>query len=241
MSRKINPKLFRLGITKQWDSRWFPKKKTLPKILEEDFKIREFLKKKLKPAGIENIIIERLGNELSINITTARPGVIIGRGGKGIDDLTKEVDSLINKHRKTVGLAEKVVLSINISEVKSPTASAQVVANLIAEDLEKRTPFRKVMKRMIDQVSKNKEVEGVKIRVSGRLGGADIARSEHLEWGKMPLQTLRADIDFAMARAIDTYGSLGIKVWIYKGQVFEEDKSDINKGLGEILRPRSDI
>ncbi len=236
MSRKINPNSLRIGITKKWNSLWFPKKKSLPFILQEDYLIREFFKKKFKNSGIEKVIIKRLGNNLHIDVFTARPGLMIGRGGKGMVEMKNNLMKIIKKHRDTLGLKEIPVLFLNVNEVKLATASAMVVAQMIAEDLEKRMNFRRVMKRMIDQVTKNKEVQGVKIRVSGRLGGADIARSEYLDWGKMPLQTLRSDIDYAEHRAVDTYGTIGIKVWIYKGEVFKDENKKM-KGIGEILKP----
>jgi small subunit ribosomal protein S3 len=240
MARKINPNSLRIGITKNWNSRWFPQKKHLPFVLEEDYRIREFFRKKYKNSGIERVIIKRLGNNLNVDVFTARPGLIIGRGGKGIEVIKNDLQKLIRKHRKAVELKDIPVLFVNINEVKLPTANAMVVAQMIAEDLEKRAKFRQVMKRMRDQVIKNKEVQGVKIRLSGRLGGKDIARSEWLEWGKMPLQTLRANIDYAEHKAIDNYGVIGIKVWIYKGEIFKNEKK-VEKEIGQILKPNQEV
>lgn len=238
MAHKVNPKSFRLGVIKNWDSRWFlNKRRMMASILEEDFLIRKFLNKKLKPAGLETININRIGLNLNVNIFAAKPGIIIGRGGKEIEETKKSLEKIINKHRKENNISERPVLFLNIEEVKNPMTSSPIVAQLIANDLEKRMPYRRVMKRMLQQVVKNRGVLGVKIRISGRLGGADIARSEWLDSGRMPLQTLRADIDSAEARAVDTFGTMGIKVWIYKGDVF--NKVNEKKDEGEALFPKA--
>ena len=222
MGQKVNPKSLRLGISKNWDSRWLVSKKNLPLTLEEDFKIRSYLSKSLKNAGLENIRIERLGSNIKVNVAAARPGVIIGRGGKGIEKVKNELDKIIKKHRAENKIKDNYNLNIDIEEIKKPNSSAAIVAQGIAENIEKRMPFRRTMKKTIEQVSQQKEVQGIKIKISGRLDGAEISRREWLDWGKMPLQTLRADIDYAEARAHCSYGTVGIKVWIYKGEVFEE-------------------
>jgi len=222
MGQKVNPKSLRLGISKNWDSRWLVSKKNLPLTLEEDFKIRSYLSKSLKNAGLENIRIERLGSNIKVNIAAARPGVIIGRGGKGIEKIKNELDKIIKKHRAENKIKDNYNLNIDIEEIRKPNISAAIVAQGIAENIEKRMPYRRTMKKAIEQVSQQKEVQGIKIKISGRLGGAEISRREWLDWGKMPLQTLRADIDYAEATAHCSYGAVGIKVWIYKGEVFEE-------------------
>ncbi len=232
MGQKIHPKAFRLGVTKDWSAHWLVSKKDLPIILEEDFKIRNFLNNKLRTAYISEIIIERLENNINIIIKTARPGIIIGRGGKGVEDLKKELEKIINKHRRQKKYPLDHNLTINIEEVKNPTADASIVAQSIAFSIEKRMPYRKVIKKAIEDARRNKEVKGIKIKLSGRLNGAEIARSEWLDWGAMPLQTLRADIDYSEATAHCTYGTIGIKVWIYKGEIFTKDKiKDQNIGL----------
>ena len=220
MGQKVNPKSLRLGIIKTWDSRWLVNKKNFPSMLEEDFKIRRYILKSLKTAGTANLEIERLGSNLKVTISAARPGIIIGRGGKEIEKIKNELDEIIKKHRLEKKIKTNYNLNINIEEVKNPNASAAIVAQGIAENIEKRMPYRRVMKKAIEQVSQQKEVKGIKIKMSGRLNGAEISRREWLDWGKMPLQTLRADIDYAEAQAHCTYGIIGIKVWIYKGDIF---------------------
>lgn len=244
MAHKVNPKSFRIGVTKDWDSRWFThKRKSTPFILEEDFKIRNFLLKNLKGAGLDKINIDRIGINININIFAAKPGLIIGRGGKGVEDVKNKLIKIITQHRKEYDISEMPVLFINIEEVKNPMASAAIVAQMIVEELEKRMPFRRVLKRTIEQVIKNREVQGVKIRLSGRLGGTDIARSEWLNEGRMPLQTFRADIDYVSVVANDPFvGVIGIKVWIYKGEVFEkEGNSKKEEQTGEVLFPKMNI
>jgi len=222
MGQKINPKTLRIGIIKDWDSKWFTNKKLTPIILEEDFKIREYLDKKLKTANVASIGIERLGTNVNINIFTARPGMIIGRGGEEVVKIKANLEKIVKNHRKEYKVSAIPAIHLNIEEVKSPMASATIVGQMIAESIEKRMPYRRTMKKMIEQVTQNKDVKGLKIKLSGRLDGAEISRSEWLDWGKMPLQTLRADIDYAKVRARCTYGTIGIKVWIYKGEVFNK-------------------
>lgn len=224
MGHKTHPKSFRLGIIKDWSAKWLVSKKDLPIILEEDVKIREYLNKKLRSAYVAEIVIERLENNINITIKTARPGLIIGRGGKGVEDLKKALEKIINKHRREKKYPLNYALTINIEEVKNPMANAAIVAQSIASAIEKRMPYRRVIKKAIEEAKQNKEVKGIKVKVSGRLNGAEIARTEWLDWGSMPLQTIRADIDYAEATAFCTYGTIGIKVWIYKGEVFLKDK-----------------
>ena len=213
MGHKISPKSFRISFNKDWLSRWFSAKK-YKELLEEDVIIRKFLDKKLKNMSIDRTEIERSPDIISIIIYTARPGLIIGRGGTGIEDLKKEVQKLIKR---------KTAIRIDIKEYKNPEISAKITAESIAEQIERRIPFRRIMKQTLEKITNNREVKGAKIQISGRLDGAEIARTEHLEKGNLPLQTLRANIDFAKATAFTTYGTVGIKIWVYKGEIFEEN------------------
>jgi len=219
MAQKIHPKSLRLGLTENWTSRWFSFK-NLPAQLAEDYYLREFLKKKLKNAKIERIEIERTARQINIIIKAVRPGLIIGRGGSAVEDLKKEILALILKLRKEKGLKSLPQVSLNIEEVKKPEISASVVAQNMAEDIEKRIPYRRVLKNHLAKIMQHKEVKGAKVMVSGRLDGAEIARTEWLKEGRLPLVTLRSDIDYGTATAYCTYGTVGIKVWIYKGEKF---------------------
>jgi len=220
MGQKIRPNSLRIGIIKGWLANWFPKKTNFKTSLEEDVLIRETIRKKIGNAGIDKILIEKTGNNYKIFIKAARPGLIIGRGGKGIEELTKLLENKLKKLRQEKGISEPISLSLNVEELKRNEVSAAVIAQNIAWDLEKRLPYRRTMKKYLDQIMQNKEVKGAKIMVKGRLDGAEIARDEHLERGKLPLQTLRADIDYGTATAFTTYGTVGVKVWIYKGECF---------------------
>ncbi|OGN02140.1 MAG: 30S ribosomal protein S3 [Candidatus Yanofskybacteria bacterium RIFCSPHIGHO2_01_FULL_43_42] len=211
MGQKISPTSFRIGINKDWASRWFGHRK-YKSYLKDDVAVRDFLNGKLKNTAVDRIEIERGTDMLNVLIFTARPGLIIGRGGTGVEDLKSSIRSLLKK---------KVGVRIEIQEIKSPEASASIMAESIVDQIEKRIPYRRIMKQTLSKIMANKDVRGVKIRISGRLDGAEIARSEHLEEGSLPLQTLRADIDFARATAITTYGTIGVKVWIYKGERFD--------------------
>ena len=230
MAQKINPISLRLGITKNWSSCWFPKKENFKFLLEEDVLIRNIIRKKIKAAGIDRINIERAGNKCKILIRASKPGLIIGRGGKGVEDLTKNLESAIQKLRKEQGVKDKPFLSLDIEELKRSEISAVVTAQNIALDLEKRMPFRRTMKKYLEQILQNKDVKGAKIRTSGRLDGAEIARTESLQKGRLPLQTLRANIDYGQGTAFTTYGTIGVKVWINKGEVFgmEENQEKNN-------------
>jgi small subunit ribosomal protein S3 len=212
MGHKVNPTGIRLGITTTWKSRWFGKKDYRSN-LREDIEMRQFIVTRWKAAAIASLDIERSANVVRIIIQTSRPGVLIGRGGTGIEDLTRVV-----KTRFFAG--KKMSLKIEIQEVKNFEESASLVAQQVAEQLERRMPFRRILKGMLDQVEKNKNVKGVKIELSGRLGGAEMSRREWLSRGTIPLHTLRADIDFSKATATTTYGAIGIKVWVYKGEKF---------------------
>ena len=231
MSNKVHPKAYRIKETADWNSRGFYKKAA--ESLEEDFRIREFLKEKFKKIGIEKIEIERFSNKLNIIIFSSRPGIIIGRGGEGVEQLKKELLKKVFKFkveesaRKKKGelssgekISERKVINIEIKEVRNPWISASLCAQWVAQQIERRVNHRRVLKQAISKVSMNKEIKGVKIEVAGRLNGVEIARREWLRKGQLPLQTIRADIDYARAEAHCTYGVIGVKVWIYKGEKF---------------------
>jgi len=230
MARKISPNSFRLGITKNWHNRWFLKR-NLNYLLEEDYLIRQEIMKIVIKAGIASIEIERVGNTCKIFIKAAKPGLIIGRGGKGIDDLKKAVEIVIANFRRRKKIKDIPDLSLNIEELKRTEISASVEAQNIAFDLERRLRFRRVLKQHLDSISQNKQVKGAKIFLGGRLDGAEIARKEKLFSGQMPLTTLRADIDYGEATAFTTFGTIGIKVWIYKGEIFAEKSDKIRSGV----------
>jgi len=215
MGHSVHPTIFRIKNIEDWKSQSFDSKNS-KKNLEQDYKIREFVKKNLKQAAVNETIIKRSANSIHIVIQTARPGIIIGRGGTGIQDLKK---SLINKIFK--GKIKGIDIKIDVEEIRKPEIYANLVAQGVAEQLERRMPFRRVMKQTIEKVMQNPEAKGVKIRVAGRLNGSEMAREEWLMKGKMPLQTLRADIDFARVGANTVYGTIGVKVWIYRGEKFE--------------------
>ncbi|MBI2055802.1 MAG: 30S ribosomal protein S3 [Candidatus Sungbacteria bacterium] len=222
MTHRVHPYIFRIGQTKTWKSRWFNLKK-FREYLREDMILREWLDKKLRQMHIEVIEIERSPNILHIIIKTARPGLLIGRGGEGAENLKKEIEKMIIKIWKRVGrVPEKRELKLTIEEVRSPETHAAIVGQMIADSIEKRMPYRRVLKQSIEKTAGMREVKGVKILIKGRLDGNDIARVEWMKRGRIPLQTLRADIDYAEKTAYTTYGTVGIKVWIYKGEVFEE-------------------
>jgi small subunit ribosomal protein S3 len=214
MGHKVNPTGLRLGITTTWKSRWFAGKDYTKK-LKEDVQIREFVMKKWKSAAIADVEIERSANTLKLIIKTSRPGVLIGRGGTGIGDMIAII-------KKNFFAGTKVDLKVEAQEVRQFEENASLVAQNVAEQLEKRVPFRRILKSMLDQVEKNKNIKGVKIEVSGRLGGAEMSRREWLSRGTVPLHTLRADIDFSKATAFTTYGAIGVKTWLYKGEVFDK-------------------
>ncbi len=221
MGQKIRPNSLRIGITKGWNANWFPRKYKSKDLLEEDVLIRKIIREKIGNAGIDRILIDRTENNYKIAIKASRPGLIIGRGGKGVEDLTKLLESKIKKLRKEKGTQEAISLSLNIEELKRQEISANVIAQNIAWDIEKRMPYRRTLKKYLEQILQNKEAQGAKITVKGRLDGGEIARDEHLEKGKLPLQTLRANIDYGTATAFTTYGAVGVKVWIYKGLIWD--------------------
>lgn len=216
MGQKVHPTVFRTGQIFDWKSRWFNRKK-FKEYLKEDTKIREFLFDKLAKMGLERVEIERAPGLLKIIIRTSRPGLIIGRGGAGIEQLKTQLQKFIAREK---GLAEKQELRLEIEEIKQSETYAVVVAQAMAEQIEKRLPYRRVMKQGLDRIMQNKEVQGAKVMLKGRLDGAEIARREWLAKGRIPLQTLRANIDYGVATAYTTYGTVGVKVWVYKGEVF---------------------
>lgn len=219
MGQKVNPKIFRVPLIQEWQSKWFAKLSSFRKYLKTDALIRKFLKTKLKNTGLGGIEIERVGDILRIIIKTAKPGLVIGKGGVDVERLKKEIE---NKF-----LEKGTNLEIQVKEVSSPYLCASVVLESIISDLEKRIPFRRVVKRAIEQVKKA-GAQGVKIVVKGRLDGVEIARAETFSWGKMPLHTLRANIDYSRGTAFTLYGAIGVKVWIYKGEVFDKPTNKIN-------------
>ncbi|MCR4941899.1 MAG: 30S ribosomal protein S3 [Campylobacter sp.] len=210
MGQKVNPIGLRLGINRNWESRWFPSKGSLPENIGEDYKIRAFLKKKLYYAGISQILIERTAKKLRVTVVAARPGIIIGKKGSDVEILKNEVSKLVGKD-----------VNINIKEERKAQASAQLAAENVAMQLERRVAFRRAMKKVI-QGAQKAGAKGIKISVAGRLGGAEMARTEWYLEGRVPLHTLRAKIDYGMAEAHTTYGNIGIKVWIFKGEVLQK-------------------
>ncbi|MEA3455620.1 MAG: 30S ribosomal protein S3 [Campylobacterota bacterium] len=210
MGQKVNPIGLRLGINRNWESRWFPAKSRTVDFIAEDYKIRKYLKKELFYAGVSNIVIERTVKKLRINIVTARPGIIIGKKGADIEKLKATLIKMLGKD-----------VVINIKEEKRPQANAQLAAENVATQLERRTAFRRAMKKVIQGALKS-GAKGIKISVAGRLGGAEMARTEWYLEGRVPLHTLRAKIDYGFAEAQTTYGIIGIKVWIFKGEVLQK-------------------
>jgi small subunit ribosomal protein S3 len=223
MGNKVNPKAFRLGITRTWPSKWFGEGKEYASNLEQDIKVRKYLTKELREAGIDRVEIERNRQKISVSIFTAKPGLIIGRGGAGAEDLKKKIHV---KFLKNFRLGD---ISLNITEHDRPNLSAQIVAQAMALEIEKRIPFRRVMKQAISRVDRGGAL-GIKVMIGGRLNGAEIARSEMLVSGKVPLHTMRADIDYARTVATTTYGAIGIKVWINRGEVFERTLAPEKRG-----------
>lgn len=211
MGQKINPTGLRVCVIKDWESRWYAKNADFGDMLVEDYNLREWLLTKLAPAGVPKIEIERDANRVRINIHCAKPGMVIGRGGSEIDKLKAECEKKLGKD-----------VSLNIVEIKSPDLNAQLVAESIASQLERRISFRRALKQAIGRTMKL-GAKGIKTQVSGRLGGADIARTEHYHEGTIPLQTIRADIDYGFAEAKTTYGRVGVKVWIYRGEVLHDN------------------
>jgi len=222
MGQKVNPHGLRVGIIKDWDTKWYSDKKGFSELLMEDVKIRRFIKKKLYISGVSRIEIERAANKIKVIISTAKPGLVIGKGGAGMEILRNEIEKLTGKS-----------VLVNVTEIKEPDLDAQIVAENIAQQLEKRISFRRALKQAMSR-SMKRYAKGIKTSVSGRLGGAEIARTEHYHDGTIPLQTLRADIDYGFCEANTTYGKLGVKVWIYKGEVLPAARKPQTAEGGEI-------
>jgi len=221
VGQKVNPVGLRIGIIRDWESKWYADDKEFGNLLLEDLKIREFLKSKLKDSAVSRIEIERAANRVSVTIHTAKPGMVIGKGGAEVENLRVQIAKLTGGKR----------VHINISEIKNPDLDAILVAESIAQQLERRISFRRAMKQAIQRTMRA-GAKGIKTMVSGRLGGAEIARSEGYSEGTVPLHTLRADIDYGTAEAHTTYGRLGVKVWIYRGEVLPQAKKRVNQEGG---------
>ena len=221
MTHTVHPYSHRLGILRDWKSRWFSPKGKYQENLRGDVLIRGFLEKKLKGFFVADIEIERSEKALRIIVGTSRPGMIIGRAGDGAEKLKADIKKLLAKHKL---LNPKVEVKLDIKEVKSPESNAAIVAEMMVEGLEKRLPFRRVMKSTLEKVMANRDVQGVRVFLAGRLGGATMSRTEDRKLGRIPLQTFRADVDYASTKAIMPYGAIGVKVWIYKGDIFEKDQ-----------------
>lgn len=219
MGQKVHPKIFRIGVIYGWNSKWFGGV-AYRQQLKQDIKLRKYLKVLLKEGAVEKIEIERSSNKVNIIIYTAKPGIVIGRGGQGIDVIKKKVQKEF--------FTKKEQLNITIQEVRDPNLSAELIKQAVVTDIEKRIPYRRAMKQAINRVQRAGS-KGVKIIVSGRLNGAEIARSESLSLGKIPLHTLRADIDYSRGTAFTTYGTVGVKVWIYRGDILPEGNKKEDK------------
>lgn len=216
MGKKVNPKAIRVGVVKPWPSLWFGRGEKYINQVRQDVQIRKFMLKNYKEAGVDRVEIARGVNKIIIDVYTAKPGVLIGRGGNGIEELKKKL------HRQFLSQPAGIRLNfinLNIKEVSQPGLSAQIAVQQMILDIEKRTPFRKVIKQVLSKIERAGAL-GVKVMVAGRLNGAEIARTEKLTWGKIPLSTIRADIDYARGTAHTTYGAIGVKVWVYKGEIF---------------------
>ncbi len=224
MGQKVNPIGFRIGTTKTWKSKWFADKKKYSTILHEDLKIRKFVNEKYKPAGISDVLIERLGEKIRIKISASKPGIVIGRKGAEVEELNR-ILGMLTKAKE---------ITVNVDEVKRPELDAKLVAEDVALQLERRVSHRRAMKRAIDNAMKA-GAKGIKVQVGGRIGGIDLARKEWFMAGRMPLQTIRADIDYGTARASTKYGILGVKVWIYKGDKLEAQKEEVLSKIEEEL------
>ena len=223
MTHKVHPIGYRLGITKDWRSRWFDNKQyTL--YAQQDYLIRQYIQKTFKNAGIESVEIERSRGQLSVVISTSRPGLLIGRGGSGVEEVRRHISKILMKVTRFARIKQRDFderipeIRIEIQEIRESDLYASLVATSVAEQLEKRLPFRRVIKRTLERVMSKKEIQGAKVLVKGRLDGAEMARTEFVKDGNLPLQTLRADIDFAHKEAVTTYGVIGVKVWLYKGE-----------------------
>jgi len=224
MTKKTNPDLLRLGINRPWSSKWFYFKRHGRFYLQEDCLIRDTIDTEMKNMGTDSIDIERTQDDIKVFIKSSKPGLIIGRGGKGIEHLKNVLDKKIKKLRKEKSIDANYGLNLNIIEIGRNEISAKVIADQVASDLKRRIPFRVIMRRQMSQVEQNREIKGAKIQVAGRLNGTEIARTEWKDYGKMPLQNLRSNIDFGESAAQTTFGTIGIKVWLYKGEIFENNE-----------------
>lgn len=229
MGNKVHPKILRTGIIYSWESKWFASKRDFANLLREDVKIKTFLRTKLKESSVDRIEVDRTPRALTITIHSAKPGFIIGRGGTGIEDLKKQLRDMLGKGK------EKLNLNLNVMEITNPSLSAAIVAQSMISDIERRLPFRRVLKQHLERVQKA-GAKGVKLQVKGRLNGAEIARDEKLAWGSVPLHNLRADIDYCSDFARTLFGTIGVKVWIYRGEIFDKDK-DKNKAAATATAP----
>jgi small subunit ribosomal protein S3 len=228
MGQKVNPIGIRLGITREWSSKWYASTKNFPAYVYTDFQVREFLKKKLVEASVSRIQIERAARKVNITIHTARPGIVIGKKGEDIEKLRGQVSRMVKMPVTDV--------RINISEIRKPELDAQLVAEGIAQQLERRVMFRRAMKRAVTNTMRIGAL-GIKVRVSGRLNGAEIARTEWYREGRIPLHTFRADIDYGLAEAKTTYGVIGVKVWVFKGEVFNQQEQVAEPAEGQATTP----
>lgn len=217
MGQKVNPKGLRIGIIRTWEGRWYADK-NYGELLHEDLKIRKFVMEKLQQAGVPRVEIERAANRVKVSVHAAKPGIVIGRGGQEVENLRKALETMTGKQ-----------VAVNIVEIKKPELDAKLVADSVAQQLEKRVSFRRAMKQTVGRTMRA-GAQGIKISCSGRLGGAEIARTEWYNEGKVPLHTLRADIDYGFAEANTTYGKIGVKVWIYRGEVLPAKKSAEGEG-----------
>lgn len=238
MGQKVNPIGLRLGINQNWKSRWFPHFGTTPENIVEDHKIRQFLKKNLSMAGVSEIVIERTAKKLRITVVAARPGVIIGKKGSDVENIKKALQKIVDNNNKD---GEKKDVGINIKEVKRPYANAQLAAENVAMQLEKRVAFRRAMKKVMQNAMKS-GAKGIKVQVSGRLAGAEMARMEWYMDGRVPLHTLRAKVEYGFAEAMTTYGIIGVKVWIFKGEILQKgiqvEKRETNDRESRLARRR---
>jgi len=228
MGQKVHPTGFRLGIVKDWTSKWYADSKSFPGLVEQDHRVREFLMKRLKDASVSQIHIERPAKKANITIHTARPGIVIGKKGEDIERLRADVCQLLKMPLQDVRL--------NISEIRKPELDAKLVAEGIAQQLERRVQFRRAMRRAVTNTMRV-GAEGIKVKVSGRLNGAEIARSEWYREGRVPLHTFRADIDYGLAESKTTYGIIGVKVWVFRGEVYESTESAAKDQTGEQQKP----
>ena len=228
MGQKVNPIGIRLGITREWSSKWYASTKNFPLHVHTDFRVREFLRKRLAEASVSRILIERAANRINITIQTARPGIVIGKKGEDIEKVRQDIARLVGRPASDI--------RVNIAEIRKPELDAQLVADGIAQQIEKRVMFRRAMKRAVLSTMRSGAL-GVKVRISGRLNGSEIARTESAREGRVPLHTFRAEIDYGLAEAQTTYGVIGVKVWIFKGEVFEHPEPVAPVEVAEAAAP----